>query len=332
MLDWLRLIRASGLFTIAANLATALVVAYYASGSLDLHPFLVLVFTERGSLPVVAAASALLYIAGMLWNDINDVERDRSLHPRRPLPSGRIGLITAYVAAVLASIGALLVAGQHHSGHGLNAAGVVLALILLYDFVTKEIPVIGAVTLALVRASHALFVLLALGGDYLQVALIPGPQSTITEVVLSYPLLLGLYIFGVAWMAELETRPGRRLELVSAVACMVLAVVLAGVRLGTSHWIADLLRSGGPSPALVVIALAWGVVLLGLVAWTVGRPAVAALRSGRRGDIGPAVGAALAGIILVDALIATSVHPLAGLLIALLYPVFCAVARVMRMD
>jgi len=59
---------------------------------------------------------------------------------------------------------------------------------------------------------------------------------------------------------------------------------------------------------------------------------VAALRSGRRGDIGPAVGAALAGIILVDALIATSVHPLAGLLIALLYPVFCAVARVMRMD
>ena len=41
---------------------------------------------------LLAAASALLYSAGMVLNDVFDVELDRQEQPYRPLPSGRIPL------------------------------------------------------------------------------------------------------------------------------------------------------------------------------------------------------------------------------------------------
>jgi len=70
--------------------------------------------------------------------------------------------------------------------------------------------------------------------------------------------------------------------------------------------------------------LLWGWKVLG--AW------VDALRGGRKGLVGPVVGHALAGMILFDALMATSAHPLGWLAILCLYPLIRVVGRAIRMD
>src|SRR4051812_46156890 len=102
MLDWLRLIRASGLLTIASNTLAAVVVALYFNSGLD--PLLLARRLLQGNswdALWVVLASSLLYASGMLWNDLADVDRDRMLHPRRPLPSGRISLASAYIAGAI---------------------------------------------------------------------------------------------------------------------------------------------------------------------------------------------------------------------------------------
>src|ERR1700744_3324980 len=107
MLDWLRLIRASGLFTIISNTLAAVLVC--AAGD-DLHPLWLLkrLQTNGWSALWIPVASCCLYASGMLWNDLNDLERDRVLNPRRPLPSGRVSLAAAFVVGVLFAVGALV--------------------------------------------------------------------------------------------------------------------------------------------------------------------------------------------------------------------------------
>src|SRR3954470_21592450 len=50
---------------------------------------------------VVALVSLGLYGFGMSLNDIIDRRRDRQISPHRPLPSGRIGVVTANVISAL---------------------------------------------------------------------------------------------------------------------------------------------------------------------------------------------------------------------------------------
>src|SRR3954468_15416074 len=127
MLDWLRLIRASGLLTIASNsLAAVLVMA--SGDDLRLRGLLGRLHTGGAHLLWIPLASFCLYAAGMLWNDVHDVDRDRALNPRRPLPSGRVSLATAYVAGVVFALGALICGYLAEGRTGFNAAGVVLTL------------------------------------------------------------------------------------------------------------------------------------------------------------------------------------------------------------
>src|SRR4051812_39551755 len=163
LLDWLKLVRVTGLVTILTNIIAAMVTAVYGTEGLDLG-WLLKPLYQGGLAHIVwlLLASSLLYLAGMLWNDLADVGRDRVLHPRRPLPSGRINLGTAYLVGVLLAVGALISAAMVDV-HAFHAAGVVLSLIMLYNLVTKDIPWIGSLTMAAVRLSHALFALLLLG-------------------------------------------------------------------------------------------------------------------------------------------------------------------------
>jgi hypothetical protein len=92
----LRLGRVSNLPTVWTNVIAGMVLA---GGS----PTLV---TTLG----LALAASCLYVAGMILNDVHDVEVDRRLRPERPIPSGQIGLPEA-----------------SRWGHGLLALGVVLA-------------------------------------------------------------------------------------------------------------------------------------------------------------------------------------------------------------
>ena len=334
MIDWLRLTRASGLFTIASNTLAAVAAAVYTK---SLDPT-ILGRELRDNLSTalwVLLASCLLYMSGMLWNDVADADRDRVLHPGRPIASGRIPLVTAWVGGLFLASGALLAAAQ--AGYrGLCAAGIVLTLSLLYNFCTKAVPYLGSVTMALVRGAHAIFVLLILGTAYFDRAVlslidlvIPVHPSALGGTS-SYPLLIASYILGLTLISELESRKGRRIELLLGGLLVAIAMIQA-LHLGlTAHWVTMLHRQR--NTLWLVLALLLVIAIAAWLAWRVGRPYLEAVRSGKRRYVGRVVGAGLGGMILFDALVATAFHPLIGLAaLALVVPGRMA-ARLVRMD
>lgn len=337
LLDWLKLVRAIGLITILTNITAAVVTAIYPMNGLN-PKFLYdrLKLSGLDQIAWLVSASSLLYLAGMLWNDLADVGRDQVLHPRRPLPSGRINLGTAYFVGVLLAVGALVCAAMVNV-HAFHAAGVVLSLIMLYNLVTKDIPWLGSLTMAAVRGAHALFALLLLGTDYLNWAIIgdiSGPNHGPGQwVLLTYPLILTCYIFGVTLISELESRPGLRIELLIGGALMFGAVVTAGWLLASTRWITRLSQDDSTLYVVAIgLSAVMGAVLFCLLLWRIWKPWSAALKSGRSEQVGPVVGAALGGMIFLDALIATAAHPLGGVAILCLLPVFLLGKRVVRMD
>jgi 4-hydroxybenzoate polyprenyltransferase len=331
LLDWLKLMRVTGLVTILTNITAAVVTAVYGEG---LDPLWLLKRLYQGGTSRVfwlVSASCMLYCAGMLWNDLADVERDRVLHPRRPLPSGRIGLGSAYLVGVLLAAGALVCAALVDA-HAFYAAGVVLSLIFLYNLATKDIPYLGSLTMASVRFTHAIFALLLLGTDYLKLAVL-GQSTPGHGFILAYPTILGCYIFGVTLVSELESRKGRRIELVLGGLLMFGAILGAGLLLARARWISHLSQSDS---ALRVVgsglAAVLGAVLFLWLIYLVAKPWLAALKSGRSEQVGPVVRSALGGMLFLDAVVATSAHPVGGLLILALLPLFMLGRRVVRMD
>jgi 4-hydroxybenzoate polyprenyltransferase len=331
MLDWLRLIRASGLFTIVSNTIAAVLVV---TAGDDLRPWWLLkLLHNRGAQALwIPVASFCLYAAGMLWNDLIDIERDRVLNPRRPLPSGRVNLATAYVSGVLLAVGALVAGYMAEGRAGFNAAGAVLTLALLYDFAAKDIPYVGSLVMALVRAAHSVFALLLLGMLYFKMALgvAHGPDRPL--MLLAYPIILGLYIFGLTLVSELESRRSHRWELLLGGACIAGAIALAVARVASANWIKPMSRLGAAGPVAMGLSFALSAgILIGLL-MLVGRPYLEALRTGKQALVGATVFAGLAGIILLDALVASSAHPLGGLLILALFPLFRGLGALIRMD
>lgn len=82
LLDYLRLLRAPNVFTAAADVTMGFLVVHQGLAPLPVFACLL-------------AASCLIYLAGMVLNDVFDIEQDRQERPDRPLPSGRISMRTA---------------------------------------------------------------------------------------------------------------------------------------------------------------------------------------------------------------------------------------------
>lgn len=331
MLDWLRLIRASGLATILSNSAAMVLFAFYTGEGLDPRWIGRLVYADPARIGWLLLASALLYAAGMAWNDLADVERDRIIHPKRPLPSGRLHLPTAMVAATLMGVGAIVAALMAEGPLGALAALTVLALALLYNFEAKHIPWLGSLVMALTRAGHACFALLLIGPDALRAALVANDPPGV-RCILLYPLILVLYTWGLSVVSELEHRPGRRWELIAGGLLMALGIGLALSQFIGAPWQRSWLIAGGPWP----LALAGSMLLVlgaaGWLVWQVARPFAAALAQASRAQAGRTLVAGLAGFILLDVVVAGTAHPLGALLVLGLYPLFRMVSASIRMD
>ena len=327
MFDWLRLSRASGVFTVTANIITAVAVAVYVGGTDPRH------LLRQLALPGAAwvlLCGGLLLLSGMIWNDWADIERDRGLHPRRPLAAGRIAPFTAWLVALLLSSAALLIAALL-GPHGVYAAGLVLALAVLYNFLTKHIAYVGSLTMGAVRGALALFALLALHPEFFDrawAALLHAGDGVASDLWV-YPLLLATYVAGVTLLSELESRRGRRCELLLAGVIVVGVLGLALLRLLTAPWLHDPVRAPG-TRALVGLVLF--LVVGGWALWRFVRPWLACVCSARRDDVGPAVGAGLGGMILFDAVIAARAHPVLGLVVLALFGPYLLASAVVRMD
>jgi 4-hydroxybenzoate polyprenyltransferase len=134
-------------------------------------------FVEKDLLLATAVISIGLYGFGMSLNDIIDRRRDTQISPGRPLPSGRIGVVTAHVICFLLALSAVLGAVYfvwRDAPHAWVTLGLVLwtgTLITFYDLAGKYLVWPGLITLGLIRFFHSV---------------IPAPELA----VLWHPLLL----------------------------------------------------------------------------------------------------------------------------------------------
>lgn len=131
-LDFLRLLRLPGVFTALADILAGFFIIKLSG--LD--------FERVGTLPYMLGASACLYLGGMVWNDLFDVDEDALLRPSRPLPSGRLRMTTAFITGMILSTAGLLLAMAGGLPAFLTAAALLL-LIFFYDSVLKKLALFG---------------------------------------------------------------------------------------------------------------------------------------------------------------------------------------------
>lgn len=178
---------------------------------------------DSWTLALLLVASSLLYIGGVVLNDVFDLDLDRTERPERPLPSGRVSLWGArwlgwkfLILGMLLGIGAVSVGtgGGFFTGHfGSGAVAPLLAAcILIYDAWLKRTP-IGPVAMGGCRMLNVLLGMSALGVRLpIDCWLVAGG--------------IGVYVAGVTWFARREAETSSRLQLALSTIVMALGIAM----------------------------------------------------------------------------------------------------------
>ncbi|MFN0017215.1 MAG: UbiA family prenyltransferase [Pirellulaceae bacterium] len=232
LLSWLRLCRAPNVFTALADVSMGFLVARRA-------------MDEIGVFACLAGASACLYTAGMVLNDVFDVEVDRKERPFRPLPSRQIGIGTARTFGIgLLLVGVLLGAAAGNASLTKDAIAVpwrsgavallLAASVLFYDGFLKKTP-LGPLGMGLCRFFNVL-----LGMSVSQLAEGPNWLLHFQPAELLPAAGIGLYIVGVTWFAKGEAGQSQILNLLGGMAVMAVGIALVG-------WWGSLFRAQQPN-------------------------------------------------------------------------------------
>ena len=217
LLAYLQLLRIPNVFTALADVAM---------GFLVVHQTL----TPLPPLLLLAAATACLYSAGMVLNDVYDYQIDLRERPHRPLPSGRISIgqarwlgYTLLVLGVACGWCAGVVAGPAAEVWWRSGvlATALASCVVLYDAVAKQ-TVVGPFFMGSCRFFNVLLGMsVATLGDSALFGF--GPAH------LAIAAGIGIYIVGVTWFARTEASMSNRMLLAWGVAVMLVGVVLLAV-------------------------------------------------------------------------------------------------------
>jgi 4-hydroxybenzoate polyprenyltransferase len=227
--SYLELLRLPNVFTAVADVAMGFFFVQAAWAFSD-DPQHLLLPIGMWAVGLLAAASALLYSAGMVLNDVFDIELDRQEQPYRPLPSGRIPLGAArwlgwqlLTLGIMLASGAAVMLGKFPPAHtdsfvlswlpAIVAAGLAL-LIVLYNAGLKRTP-LGPVAMGGCRMLNVL----------LGMSVLRGPWRIEHGAVAAG---IGVYIAGVTWFARNDARRSDRWQLIAATLVMVAGVGLVG--------------------------------------------------------------------------------------------------------
>lgn len=255
---WLRLLR-------FAALPTALADVWLGAGVVGL--------LQTWTAVWLSLVSLALYAAGMILNDVHDVDDDRRDNPGRPLVLGQISVRTAGVvgfALLAAAVGGAATLGILPFA----VAGVLAVLIVTYNFALKATAV-GPLNMGLCRAFNV----------FLGMSVIPPALAGETGLSFAAALPVLVYVTSVTYLSRLETTTPRRQMLVLPSIGIVCAAALV-----------VLLACTAPSLVVPGYAVLVSVLVTVCVALLLGR---IWLGSGIRG----AVAAALMGIIPLEALV-----------------------------
>jgi 4-hydroxybenzoate polyprenyltransferase len=257
-------------------------------------------FEQVAPLAALIAASIALYCAGMILNDVFDVEQDTRERPDRPIPSGLVPLGNARIAGFSLLVIGAIAGGAAGYLPGVEAAypwrsgAVALAIVasvLLYDGVLKKTP-IGPAFMALCRFFNLLLGASIAGVDTVE------PARPWTLYFQNGELLaaaaLATYVLGITLFARTEARDSKPLLLFSGFALM-----MAGI--GLLYWYPDVL---GRLPPKFMFAERWvWPALLVMLAVSVGRHAVTAMLDPEPRRVQMAVKFALLSIITFEAVV-----------------------------
>lgn len=238
----------------------------------------------------LALASVLLYAAGTTLNDAFDAPADARERPGRPIPSDEVSRRTGFALGAALLLTAVVVAWL---AAGVAAAGVSAALaggILLYDGVLKD-STAGFLTMGAIRGLNVVL------GTTVAGSLLA--DASVVNVVV--PSVVTAYIAAVTYMAARETEGGDRI----AVGVAVVGVAVAALTVPAT------ILAIQPGPATTASALGLGAAFL----WWTGRPLRRAYAEPAPERVGPAVGACVLGLVLLDAALAATVDVESGLVV-----------------
>jgi 4-hydroxybenzoate polyprenyltransferase len=292
LLPILRLMRLPNVFTAVADVLMGYVFTRHS-------------FSPGGALACLVLASALLYTAGMVLNDVFDLEVDIKERPFRPLPSGQIAVAQARAlgfAMLLLGVGFGWLAGFLYQNDPLlpvafpwrsGAIATALAVaVLLYDAVLKKTP-LGPFAMGLCRLLNVLLGMSLAGAA-------PGNEVsfwlgyTYAQWVIAAGL--GLYVVGITIYAKSEAdSQSQTAKLLLGVAVMLAGVVVMGL--------AALLTKLHIQPNYTFWAL------LALLMLTILRRSIAAAFDGSSHLVQGAVKHAILSIIMLDAAVSLASGP-----------------------
>ena len=236
-------------------------------------------------LVLLLAASAGLYLSGMVWNDIFDRDQDARERPQRPIPSGRVSLKSAITFASLLTVIGLACAAAA-GWRSLAIAGMLTACIFLYDGVLKQ-TVLGPLFMGGCRSLNVI-----LGASTAGVRFASAWQFPQWWVAAS----LGVYIVGVTWFARTEAVTSKRFTLL--LGAVLLNLGLAGLAIwisGETTRFGFFAGGGGvPDPKMVLL-------VLGMIALTINRRILFALQFPEPQYVQAGVRMMLLSVIMLDA-------------------------------
>jgi 4-hydroxybenzoate polyprenyltransferase len=302
-LSWLRLLRIPNVFTAFADVAMGYAVVM--QGNVVALPLVLL-----------CLASGCLYSAGMVLNDVFDIEQDRRERPNRPLPSGRISLAVARAVGFGLLATGVVLGGLTGYLSSVSAAvpwraGVVAALVaasvVLYDAALKRFT-IGPLFMGLCRFFNVLLGMsVATAGS--RISLDRPAALYYTEGQILVAAAIGVYVLGITLFARREAHAGHRATLVRGTVVMAVGIL-------TLLWIDGKVPTGQELP--LHRGLLWPALLVVLAA-TIGRHCVNAIVDPQPRRIQTAVKFAILCIITLDAAVTLwAAGPFAALAVFLL--------------
>ncbi len=270
--DYFELMRLPNVFTSMADVAMGFLFVRDLTGTLDYC-----------LLALLLASSSLLYLAGVVLNDLFDLELDSRERPDRPLPSGRISPRAALIfgCGLLFAGAALGSAAAFVIRHIMPAAIAIILLtsILIYDAGLKFTP-IGPLLIGACRMFNVLL----------------GMSAAATPFTAEHWVVaasVGLYIAGVTWFAKTENIRSSRLQL-----SLSTLVMLSGIALLSTlpHWI----ETARLTPLLEAEPQRWPLLIL-ILGMFIGWRCVRAIIAPTPAQVQAAVAQSILSLIILDA-------------------------------